>query len=131
MPEEGGTPCDPHASEQTGKCERHCHDTYVCEWGSWQSIVGEECSVECGGGKIKRVRTLKPTKAPQGLFLTDMHGPVAASGDQRVRELFLSFACGGLVSFAAIGLALRAFRRADPSYTAPMDNEREVITRVE
>jgi len=77
MPEDGGAPCQPEASEETGKCPQQCDRTY-CSWGNWE--VGE-CSVTCGVGTKRRVRYLVASAQPPpdiGMF-QELSRPIAGT----------------------------------------------------
>jgi len=121
MPENGGTPCEANASEEVGKCDRQCHDIFYCKWGAWKEHG--TCSKSCGNGSIKVVRYLTAEKATSDSLtsLSDIEETIGDTNDQKAPELFLSFACGSLVTFAAVGIALRATRRSEYARTAQHD----------
>lgn len=111
MPKSGGVACRYGASEETANCPRVCHEQEYCEWAEWTSVGG--CSTSCGDGFIKRIRALtQTTKKPLTLFeISD------ARGQYRIQDVFVSFACGGLVMFMMIFFGARLLR---PASRAPV-----------
>merc|ERR1711957_575944 len=66
MPEDGGEPCTPGASEETEKCKRQCHAPVYCAWSGWEEEG--DCSVTCGVGTVKRIRYLQAhAQQPSGV----------------------------------------------------------------
>merc|ERR1712232_285787 len=63
MPEDGGRPCFPNASEQVGKCDRHCHEVFYCKWSDWAEAPDAKCSRTCGDGTIQVERHLTASAA--------------------------------------------------------------------
>jgi len=117
MPKNGGEPCHFAASEETDDCPRVCHAQLYCEWGEWAALGN--CSTSCGDGFIKRKRTLGHKTKPQALFdASDMPMP----GQYRFQDVFVSFACGGLITFSMMFLGMRILRAPHRSYAnlAPM-----------
>jgi len=113
MPEDGGDPCEAGASEETEKCKRQCHKPVFCEWGKWQNEG--ECSVTCGTGVVKRVRYLQMTNKPTGqINLVEEYEDLAQKqkvvADSHVRDIVISFASGGLLSFVALMVAMFVLR---------------------
>jgi len=125
MPEEGGTPCPDGASEEVTKCPRKCHDPVFCVWTQWEDEGS--CSATCGEGTIKRVRYLQATKdEPEhvisGMDLVNEDDMMSSftqrkiiESDSRTRELILSFASGGLVSFVGVMIVMIALRSRQQS----------------
>merc|ERR1712154_291383 len=116
MPEEGGTPCPDGASEETTKCDRKCHDPVYCVWTKWEDEGA--CSVTCGQGTIKRVRYLQATKVAPLEVISDSQvyskeSPIFEPEGRR-RELVLSFASGGFVSFIGVMFVMLALRSRQP-----------------
>jgi len=118
MPEEGGTPCPDGASEEVTKCLRKCHDPVFCVWTQWEDEGS--CSATCGEGTIKRVRYLQATKdKPEHVIdgteddfvsKNQIYRREVSESDSRTRELILSFASGGLVSFVGVMIVMIALR---------------------
>jgi len=123
MPEEGGTPCPDGASEELTKCDRKCHDPVYCVWTQWEAEGS--CSATCGEGTVKRVRYLQATKTKPELVLEGDESLTdefleenqiyrrefsSSESDSRTREMILSFASGGLVSFVGVMIVMLALR---------------------
>jgi len=126
MPEDGGTPCETRASEETTKCKRQCHKPVYCEWGKWQAEG--ECSVSCGTGSVKRVRYLAVTDEPLGLIERTEQFPGLVNdqktiADGHLRDVVMSFACGGLVSFGIMMVATFALRARRSVQDVPHDRD--------
>lgn len=120
MPEQGGEACAYGASEETTSCKRQCHEPVFCSWGAWQNEGS--CSATCGTGVIIRTRALQgytksnpPAAAAIGASASFKEGLDLGLADadeehSNLQEVVLSFAAGGLVSFMAVMIAMRAMR---------------------
>jgi len=114
MPEDGGAPCPPDASEETEKCKRQCHAPVFCSWSAWEHEGG--CSVTCGVGTVKRVRYLQAKAQPPALArLYEKVKDTSMDDDRRRREVLLSFAGGSMVTLAGVMIGMVALRARRPS----------------
>jgi len=112
MPENGGAECQLAASEMTAKCDRLCHEPLFCEWGKWTDHGA--CSTTCGAGVVKRRRTLghvDKLKALEEVSASSLYQTAALEdGQYAVQDVFVSFACGGFVTFFVLFAGLRVLR---------------------
>lgn len=122
MPSEDGKPCDGETID-VKECRRNCKSDVFCQWSDWEDE--DDCSVTCGEGIVKRVRNLKVFPADgandiESKAALPQHLDVEDNDDEgSIRELVLSFVCGGSVSLGVLMVALAINRRGRESRVDP------------
>jgi len=135
-PKNGGALCNQEASEETGACNRHCHEQYYCAWANWQQW--DSCSASCGYGKRSRTRHLEPQILGVRLYEEEPSGPSSSDSrreavskehddlhtlyrrqkqieDNRFMELSVAFG-SGCFSLMVLFLISRAYTRLRQGY---------------
>jgi len=119
-PRNGGESCKEDALQEVGVCHHACHGKeQYCTWESWGPW--SKCSAKCGNAFRKRKRVLvtseKPSVDPPAyvqeydnaslLKLSQLRERSQHLQESHLRELVMSFTCGGLslvVAFSALRL---------------------------
>jgi len=127
MPEDGGLPCTPGASEETEKCKRECHKQIFCAWNSWEDEGS--CSATCGVGTVKRVRYLQVSTQAGIVSAAELHKDLDSTTPENhhLREVMLSFACGSVASFMVVLVVMFALRSRHSLRNDENSAERQVL----
>jgi hypothetical protein len=122
-PSGGGDSCKEDALQEVGVCDSNCHaKKQYCAWEPWGPWG--ECSAKCGSAYRKRKRLLETSDHPgvEPAYLQEfenasisrvaqLHQRAQHLEETHLKELGLSFACGGLSLVVAFG-ALRLLRHS-------------------
>jgi len=129
-PECHGAACQPHDSQQIGKCtsEVACVEQIFCGWQEWEPW--SLCSASCGTGAAKsRVRRLKSSlhvmTAQDGHLLEAKYGVTlkrpSVPSAERLGTFVVSFLCGSMSLFVAAGSVRLCSRRSRDFRYEPVD----------
>lgn len=128
LPQAGGAPCEPKASEEVQRCPGPSTCRFFCAWGEWADMG--ECSASCGTGTVRRIRHLEAEQAVTSGLQDDAISEIAIesgtadlqgrsdSAEPRYRHLLLlpGILGGGLTTLLAQWTCRRTVR--DPEGAA-------------